>query len=359
MSAPGRRDGRSASKSRGRRAGRIGIIAMALAVAWALIAAVAASATTVTVGSVMPPVFTSTPFEGVRTQFNTTLPETGASVASPVNGEIVRWKVQGAVGGPFKLRVLHPNGAGAYTATGTSQEVKPLGLGIETFSTQLPIHSGDLIAVDSANPTDEIGVATVAGAGYGIFSAPPFEGSTNAPALSKSGQEIELSAEVQPAPAITAVTANGGSVLGGQKVTITGTNLAGASAVMFGEVPATTFTVLGEEKITAVAPAQAKVGQVDITTTTLAGESPVTRGDRFYYAGCTVPNVVGKRLAAAKSSLRGAGCGVGKVTKVKKAPKKKNGRVVKQGARPGALLAPGAKIPLKEVVLKKAKPVTK
>ena len=38
--------------------------------------AVAAGATTVTVGSVLPPTFTSTPFEGVRSQFNTTLPET-------------------------------------------------------------------------------------------------------------------------------------------------------------------------------------------------------------------------------------------------------------------------------------------
>jgi hypothetical protein len=333
------------------RRGRIGLLAMALATAWALVMAVAAGATTVTVGSVLPPTFTSTPFEGVRSQFNTTLPETGASVASPVNGEIVRWKVVGAVGGPFTLRVLHPNGAGAYTATGTSQPAKPAGPGIETFPTQLAIHSGDLISVDSSNPTDEIGVATVAGAGYGIFSAPPFEGSTNAPALSRSGAEIELAAEVQPAPAITNVTPNGGSVLGGEKVTITGTNLAGASAVMFGDVPASTFTVEGEEKITAVAPPQSKVGRVDITATTLAGVSPTVRADSFYYAGCTVPKVLGKKLGVAKARLRGAGCAVGKVSKVK-GPVKKRGKVVKQGAHPGALLAPRAKIALKVVAPK-------
>jgi hypothetical protein len=355
MSATGRRGVR---KSKGRRAGRIGILAMALATAWALVMAVSAGATTVTVGSVLPPTFTSTPFEGVRTQFNTTLPETGASVASPVNGEILRWKVVGAVGGPFTLRVLHPNGAGAYTATGTSQPAKPNGPGIETFTAQLPIRSGDLIAVDSSNPTDEIGVATVPGSGYGIFSSPPFEGATNAPALAKSGQEIELAAEVQPAPAITKVTPNGGSVLGGQKVTISGTNLAGASSVMFGEVAASSFTVVGEEKITAVAPPQTKVGRVDITTSTLAGESPTSRADAFYYAGCTVPNVVGKKLAAAKSTLRGAGCAVGKVTKVT-TPVKKLGKVVKQGAHPGALLAPAATIPLKVVELKKTKATQK
>src|ERR1700744_2871198 len=138
MSATGRRNVRKSSKRRGRRAGRIGFLALALAAAWALVAAVAAQATTVTVGSVLPPAFTSTPFEGVRTQFNTSLPESGANLASPVNGAIVRWKVQGAKGGPFTLRVLHPNGSGAYTASGTSAAVKPLGLGIETFTTQLP-----------------------------------------------------------------------------------------------------------------------------------------------------------------------------------------------------------------------------
>src|ERR1700760_5078533 len=137
MSATGRRDVGRSSKRKGRRAGRIGFLAWALAAAWALVAAVAAQATTVTVGSVMPPTFTSSPFEGVRTQFNTTLPETGANLASPVNGEIVRWKVAGAVGGPFTLRVLHPNGAGAFTATGTSQPAKPNGPGIETFPTNL------------------------------------------------------------------------------------------------------------------------------------------------------------------------------------------------------------------------------
>ncbi|HVX33596.1 MAG TPA: PASTA domain-containing protein [Solirubrobacterales bacterium] len=330
----------------GRRGVSIGILTVALAVVWALVAAVSAGATTVTVGSVLPPTFKSMPFEGVRTQFNTTLPETGANVASPVNGAIVRWKVQGAVGGPFTLRVLHPNGSGAFTATGTSQPVKPNGTGIETFQTQLPIRSGDLIAVDSSNPTDEIGVADASGAGYGIFSAPPFEGATLAPSQTKAGQEIELAAEVQPAPAITAVSPAEGSVLGGEKVTITGTNLNGASAVTFGEVPAASFTVVNEEKITAVAPAQSKVGSVDIDATTLAGESPTGRGDQFLYRGCTVPNVAGRSLGRAKAAIRGAGCSVGKVSKVK-GPRKKKGKAIHQSPKAGRLLAPGAKVAIK------------
>lgn len=353
MSATGRRDVRK-FEGRGRRAGRIAILAMALTTAWALVAAVTAGATTVTVGSVLPPTFASTPFEGVRSEFNTTLPETGANLASPVNGAIVRWKVQGAIGGPFTLRVLHPNGSGAYTASGSSQPAKPIGTGIETFATQLPIRAGDLIGIDSSNPTDEIGVATTSGAGYGIFSTPPFEGATNAPSSTKAGQEIELSAEVQPAPAITTVTPGEGAVLGGEKVTISGTNLNGASSVMFGSIPAASFTVVNEEKITAVAPAQAQVGSVDIVATTLAGESPTGRADSFLYRGCTVPKLAAKRLGPAKAALRRAGCSVGKVSKVK-GPAKKQGKVIRQNPKPGRVLASGTKVAIKLVANKPAK----
>jgi len=41
MSATGRRDVRKSSKRKGRRAGRIGFLALAVAAAWALVAAVA------------------------------------------------------------------------------------------------------------------------------------------------------------------------------------------------------------------------------------------------------------------------------------------------------------------------------
>ncbi|HEX4307280.1 MAG TPA: IPT/TIG domain-containing protein [Solirubrobacterales bacterium] len=323
-------------------------MAMALAAAWALVAAVAAGATTVTVGSVLPPTFKSTPFEGVRTLFNSTLPEGGANLGSPVNGAIVRWKMQGAVGGPFTLRVLHPNGSGAFTPVASSESVRPLGTGIETFTTQLSIHAGDTIAVDSSNATDEIGIAEVPSAGYGIFSQPPLEGTTLAPSEVRGGHEVELAAEVQPAPAITGVSPAEGSVLGGEEVTITGTNLNGAGAVTFGEVPAASFSVEGEETIHAVAPPQARTGTVDLTVTTLAGESPVTGIDQFDYRGCVVPRLKGKKLALAKSAIRHAGCAVGKVTKVK-GPRRMQGRVIGQGLAPARLLAPRTRVAIKLV----------
>jgi hypothetical protein len=343
MSATGRR---GVCDRRGRRAGRIGILTMALATAWALVAAVAAGATTVTVGSVLPPTFKSTPFEGVRTQFNSRLPESGANLGSPVTGAIVRWKMQGAVGGPFTLRVLHPNGSGAYTPTGTSAPVTPSGTGIETFSAQLPIRSGDVIAVDSSNPTDQIGVAEVPGAAWGLFAQPPLEGTTLAASQTKADQEIELSAEVQPAPAITAVTPAEGSVFGGDEVTITGSNLEGVSAVTFGEVPAASFSAVSETEITAVAPPQVGVGSVDVTATTVAGVSPTVTADKFLYRGCRVPKLAGRKLGPAKAAIRGAGCSVGTVGKAK-GPKGKKGKVFHQNPTAGRLLAPGAKVSFK------------
>ena len=83
-------------------------------------------------------------------------------------------------------------------------------------------------------------------------------------------------------------------------MTITGTDFNAASAVKFGTMPATGFTVESDTQITAIAPRITKVGAVDVTVTTLAGTSPAVRADRFFYEGCVVPKLKGKTLKAAK-----------------------------------------------------------
>src|SRR5262245_37181722 len=125
--------GTGTGRGRGR-AGRTGLAVVTVAGACALLAA-AAQASTVTVGSVLPTTFAATPFGQVQTQFNTALPEKGANLVSPTNGAIVRWRIQGAKGGPFYLRVLHPSGTGAYSASGTSGPATPSGTGLQTFTT--------------------------------------------------------------------------------------------------------------------------------------------------------------------------------------------------------------------------------
>ncbi len=318
---------------------RLGLVAI-IASALALFAAGSAQASTVTIGSVLPPDSSPTAFGQVETLFNTALPEKGANLVSPVSGAIVRWRVQGAEGGPFYLRVLRPNGSGAYAAVGTSGGATPSGTGVQTFNANLPIHAGDLIGVDPTKDTDTIGVVSVPGASYGFIFPPPFEGSTTAPSGTVSGQEIGLSAEVQPAPAITSISPASGSISGGTGVTITGTNLNGASSVKFGSTPATSFTVESETQISAIAPPSSAPGAVDVTATTLAGNSTTGNSDLFSYTACVVPRLKGKGLKPAKRALRRAGCKPGDVTR----RKNKSDGVIKQTPKPHSILAPGSEV---------------
>jgi IPT/TIG domain-containing protein/PASTA domain-containing protein len=321
---------------------KLGLITTLMA-AVALFGATAAQASTITVGSVLPPGFTSKPFGELHTELNTALPEKGANLVSPVSGAIVRWRMQGAKGGPFFLRVLHPTGTGAYTANGTSGGVTPTDAGLQTFNANIPVKAGDLIGVDPTNVSDEIGVAEVAGASFDSIFPRPFEGATAAGQGPKSGLELELSAEVQPTPAITSVSPASGSIAGGTVVKVTGTDFTAASAVKFGDTPAASYAVLSETEMTATAPATKKAGRVDITVTTVAGTSPSNGGDRFNYKACIVPKLQKKTLKAAKTRLRNAGCKLGKVKKLDGATGK-TGLVTKQSVKPGKTKLPGAKV---------------
>ena len=339
------RDQSSASASRasrGRGPSRIGLAAV-LASVCALLGAGAAQASTITVGSVLPPGYTSKPFGEVQTFLNTALPEKGANLVSPVNGAIVRWRVQGAKGGPFFLRVLHPNGTGAYAASGTSDAVTPANTGLQTFNTNLPVHAGDQIGIDPTNPTDEIGVVEVPGASFASIFPPPPNGATVPARSPQSGQEIELSAEVQPTPAITGLSPASGSIAGGTVVKITGTDFTAASAVKFGSTPAASYAVVSETEMTATAPPTKKAGRVDLTVTTIAGTSPTVGADRFNYKACIVPKLKDNKLKAAKTRLRNAGCKLGKVKKLKGASTK-TGTVTKQSIKPGKNKLPGTKV---------------
>jgi hypothetical protein len=82
-------------------------------------------------------------------------------------------------------------------------------------------------------------------------------------------------------PTVSGVNPNSGSTAGGYQVTITGTNLNGATAVYFGVVPA---TILGDSNtvIQVTAPAQS-AGTVDVTVVTPAGSSPINPADQFTY----------------------------------------------------------------------------
>jgi hypothetical protein len=303
-----------------------------------------AQASVISIGSVLPEKFESVEFGRPQTFFNTALPEPGATLTSPVNGAIVKWRVQGAVGGPFYLRVLHPNGKGAYEAAGTSLGATPTGAGLEEFSTNLKIKAGDLIGLDPTNATDKIGVAEASGAKYETIFPRPTDGSIVPPAETISGKEIELSALIQPEPEVTLVSPPFGPVSGGTVVTITGKNFSQANEVKFGSTPAAAMTVDSDTEITATAPNALRPGKVDVAVTTFAGTNPNTQYDDFVYTACVVPKVKNRTLKVAKSMLRRAGCKLGHVKKVNAPKPKKVGKVLKQTPNPGKVLAPGARV---------------
>jgi hypothetical protein len=89
-----------------------------------------------------------------------------------------------------------------------------------------------------------------------------------------------------PPPHITSVTPNSGPNTGGTPVTIQGSGLTGATAVAFGTIPAASYAVVSDTKITATSPAGAN-GAVDITVTTSAGKSAMSTADRFTYQKTT------------------------------------------------------------------------
>jgi alpha-tubulin suppressor-like RCC1 family protein len=106
----------------------------------------------------------------------------------------------------------------------------------------------------------------------------------------------------EPLPAVVDVVPAAGPIGGGASVTITGANLAGATAVDFGTKPASSFQVNAASSITAVAPAGA-LGTVNVTVTTPAGASPIVSADRFsYVAAPTVKSVSAKKGPGAGAS---------------------------------------------------------
>ena len=116
----------------------------------------------------------------------------------------------------------------------------------------------------------------------------------------------------QARPAVTKLSAKAGPATGGTSVTITGTELAGATAAHFGEVPAATFTVNSATSITVVSPPNVS-GKLDITVTTVGGTSATSTKDRFKYSPVieSVSPANGPLAGANTVTITGAGFAVG------------------------------------------------
>jgi hypothetical protein len=140
-----------------------------------------------------------------------------------------------------------------------------------------------------------------------------------------------FSATFATSPTVTAVAPTVAKA--GDPVKVTGTELAGASEVRFGTLPASSFIVESETEITAEVPSGA-AGTVDVSVVTAAGTSAPSAADRLTIshteasapvakeqpaiapttpARCVVPFMRGMSLAEVKQALLAANCALGKV----------------------------------------------
>jgi hypothetical protein len=117
-----------------------------------------------------------------------------------VKGNVVRWRLAGNHNdGPFKLRVLHPDGTGKFTPVATSDQVTaPPGL--RAFDTALPIQAGDVVALDVVTGS-QIGVTGVPGANLFNWNPSIADDETSAPDFTDyDGLELGFNADVEYTP---------------------------------------------------------------------------------------------------------------------------------------------------------------
>jgi hypothetical protein len=324
--------------------------ALAAAIAAVLGSVASAQAATVTVGSPLgEPAESLCLASGGCTYALLALPEPGAIARSPVDGLIVGWRIKGAKAVPgYALRVIRRVAGPEFLAAGTSDPVTPAGAEFEAFGAHLAIHEGDFVGV---NIPSGGGIAYRSAQGTYAFFSPSIADGTTEMALELAG-EVGFNAVIEPAPSVTLIGPSSGPTGGGTSVTVAGSDFTSVTAVRFGALPAPSFEVDSEAKITAVSPAATSSGPVDVTVTTEAGTSVPDPGDRFEYQapatgpGCVVPNLEGKKLKAAKARARKADCVVGKVRKAKGA-NASTGKVVGQSPKPGKAAAGGTRISVK------------
>jgi YVTN family beta-propeller protein len=87
---------------------------------------------------------------------------------------------------------------------------------------------------------------------------------------------------------VTGIIPSSGPVAGGTSVTITGTNLGGATAVNFGSASATIITN-SDSQITTTSPTGNGAGTVHVTVTTNGGTSTTSSADQFTYTVTPLP----------------------------------------------------------------------
>ncbi|MFH8774848.1 IPT/TIG domain-containing protein, partial [Streptomyces sp. NPDC017958] len=146
---------------------------------------------------------------------------------------------------------------------------------------QGPTSGGSVVTLTGSNLTGATAVAfgAVAAVSFTVVSAtqitalaPVGSGVVNVTVTTSGGTSNSLSYTYVATPTLTGLVPSQGPTSGGSVVTLTGSDLTGASAVEFDAVAAVSFTVVSATQVTATAPAGG-AGPVQVTVTTPGGTS--------------------------------------------------------------------------------------
>jgi len=229
-----------------------------------------------------------------------TIGGTAATIVTVVNATTITATTPAHGPGPASVVVTTPGGTG--TGTNLFTYVTPL----PAVSGITPDHGtttgGTSITITGANFTGATAVTiggvpatgvTVNGNGTLITATTPAHamGPASVVVMTTPGGSSTATGTytyVPPTATITSISPSSGTTLGGTSITITGANFTGATAVAFGGLAATSFTVNGSgTSITAITPAHI-AGAVSVAVTTPG--VPGTTGS-YTYVTLAAPTV--------------------------------------------------------------------
>jgi hypothetical protein len=130
----------------------------------------------------------------------------GVSVASPVNGRIVRWRFQWSTfGGTARLRVIRPLTPSPLFSASSAVETAGNPANTNDFTASVPISIGDRIGIDNigAAAGNAVGLFPVTGAATQDWDPAPPDGSATTPTFVSPDFELFLNADVEPTSAFT------------------------------------------------------------------------------------------------------------------------------------------------------------
>ena len=191
----------------------------------------------------------------------------------------------------------------------------------EISPSQGPTAGGTSVMISGTNLANATAVkfGTAAATSFTVNSAtqivamsPPGTGVVDVTVTTAGGTSAALSADQfsyasvaddkkPQLPVVTGISPSQGPAAGGTPATITGANLTNATAVKFGTVAATSFTVSSATQIVATSPPG--TGVVDVTVTTAGGTSATLPADQFSYAAGPPPPDWPKVTAGLKGAV--------------------------------------------------------